>query len=48
MLARLREWYGASASELRLRCGELTPQELRLVRAVLNSIVGDTGFPVRS
>lgn len=39
-LQRLNEWSQASESELRLRCGELTPQEIRLIRAVLASITG--------
>jgi len=39
-LKRLREWHGLSADALRLRCGELTAQEIRSIRAVLNAIVG--------
>ena len=37
-LKRLKEWHALSDQGLRLRCGELTAQEVRTVRAVLNSI----------
>jgi hypothetical protein len=40
ILKRLEEWRHASADELRLRCGELTAQEIRTIRAVINAIVG--------
>ena len=36
----LFEWWQLSDSGLRLRMGELTAQEIRSIRAVLNSIVG--------
>jgi hypothetical protein len=39
--ARLREWHGLTDAELRLRLGELTAQEIRTVRAVLNAILAD-------
>ena len=39
--ARLREWHGLTDAGLRLRLGELTAQEIRTVRAVLNAIVAD-------
>lgn len=38
VLERLYEWGTMSASEMRLRGGEMTAQEIRTVRAVLNSI----------
>lgn len=37
---RLREWLNLTDAGLRLRCGELTAQEIRTVRAVLNAIAG--------
>jgi hypothetical protein len=37
-LSRLDGWVSASDSELRLRMGELSAQELRSARAVLNAI----------
>lgn len=40
MVDSLFEWYQLSDSGLRLRMGELTAQEIRSIRAVLNSIVG--------
>jgi hypothetical protein len=39
-LERLQDWHRASADTLRLRCGELSTEEVRLIRAVLNAIVG--------
>jgi len=39
-LERLQDWHQASADTLRLRCGELSTEEVRLIRAVLNAIVG--------
>ena len=36
---RVEEWGELSADGLRLRCGELTAQEIRMVRAVLNAIL---------
>jgi hypothetical protein len=35
---RLEHWRAMSDQELRLRCGEMTAQEIRTVRAVLNAI----------
>lgn len=32
-------WRDMSADEMRLRCGELSPQEIRTVKAVLNAIL---------
>jgi len=36
---RVEEWLDMPADEMRLRCGEMTAQEIRTVRAVLNSIL---------
>lgn len=35
---KLREWISLSDQALRLRCGEMTAQEVRTVRAVLRAI----------
>ncbi len=43
---RLHEWANLTDAELRLRCGEMTSQEIRTVRAVLNAILDNvTGQP---
>ena len=34
------DWASLSNSALRLRCGEMTQQEIKAVRAVLNSVIG--------
>ena len=39
---RVESWGELSDSGLRLRCGELTAQEIRTVRAVLNAILANT------
>ena len=36
---RVEEWGALSAAGLRAQCGELTEQEIRVVRAVLNAIL---------
>ena len=36
---RVRMWQNMSPSEMRLRCGEMTGQEIRTVKAVLNTIL---------
>jgi len=36
---RVIDWRGQSDAGLRLRCGELTAQEIRTIRAVLNAIL---------
>jgi hypothetical protein len=36
---RIRNWQGLSNDGFRLRCGELTPGEIRAIRAVLNAIL---------
>jgi len=41
LVGRVTEWKSLSASEMRLRCGELTPGEIRAIRAVLNAILPD-------
>ena len=38
---RVEAWGEMSDSDLRLRCGELTAQEIRTVRAVLNAILAN-------
>lgn len=38
-LDRLQEWHGLTDAEMRLRCGEMTAQEIRTVRAVLNAVL---------
>ena len=38
---RVNAWSELSDSGLRLRCGELTAQEIRTVRAVLNAILAN-------
>jgi hypothetical protein len=45
-LTRLRFWHSATSKEMRLRCGELSAQEIRSIRAVLSAIVGDTTDPI--
>jgi len=37
---RAREWFSLTNSGLRLKMGELTAQEIRSIKAVLNDIVG--------
>lgn len=36
---RVMDWHSQSDEGLRLRCGELTPQEIRTIRSVLNAIL---------
>jgi len=36
---RIREWLEIGDEEWRLRCGELTAQEIRTAKAVLNQIL---------
>ena len=44
---RVEAWGEMSDSDLRLRCGELTAQEIRTVRAVLNAILANTQGQLR-
>jgi len=37
-LTRLEEWQNMSSSQMRLQCGELTAEQIRIVRSVLNVI----------
>ena len=37
-LISLTDWTTLSDSELKLRCGELSAQEIRTIRAVLNAL----------
>lgn len=39
LTAKIREWQAMSASEMRLRCGELSAQDIRNIKAVLESIL---------
>lgn len=39
--AIIERWRGMPDSELRLRCGEMTAQEIRTVRAVLSAIAAE-------
>ena len=45
---RVESWGEMSDSALRLRCGELTAQEIRTVRAVLNAILANIADQRRS
>jgi hypothetical protein len=38
---RVMDWKNQSSEGLRLRCGELTAQEIRTIRAVLQSILSE-------
>ena len=42
--SRCWEWLNMSDSELRLRMGELTAQEIRTCRAMLRSIIGSHAY----
>ena len=44
---RVEAWGELSDSGLRLRCGELTAQEIRTVRAVLNAILANADGETR-
>jgi len=44
MHSRCWEWLNMSDSELRLRMGELTAQEIRTCRAMLKSIIGSDAY----
>ena len=44
---RVEAWGELSDSGLRLRCGELTAQEIRTVRAVLNAILANGEYEPR-
>ena len=39
ILKGIVDWHSQSDEGLRLRCGELTAQEIRTIRAVLNAIL---------
>ena len=45
---RVEAWGEMSDSDLRLRCGELTAQEIRTVRAVLNAVLANTEGDTRA
>jgi hypothetical protein len=37
-LARLEDWRNMSSAQMRLQCGEMTAEQIRIVRAILNVI----------
>lgn len=41
LIERLVRWQNFTNSEFGLHCGEMTAQELRTVKAVINAIAGD-------
>lgn len=41
IIQRAHEWYTMSAEQMRLHCGEMTPDEVLTVRAVLSNILVD-------
>ena len=43
----VKAWRDMPASEMRLRCGEMTAQEIHTVRAVLNQIMPSNAEPTR-
>lgn len=45
---RAEEWGALSDAGLRLRCGELTAQEIRTVRAVINAILDNDKAELRA
>jgi len=40
-------WYHMTPSEMRLRAGEMTAQEIRTVKAVLGSIIEQAKYKIR-
>lgn len=47
LVARINEWRELSDDGLRLRCGEMTAQEIRTVRAVLNALPPNVSDQIR-
>lgn len=39
LTSKIREWQSMSDAEMRLRCGELSAQDIRNIKAVLESIL---------
>jgi hypothetical protein len=37
-LTRLEDWKNMSSAQMRLQCGELTAEQIRIVRSILNVI----------
>jgi hypothetical protein len=37
-LTRLEDWRNMSSAQMRLQCGELTAEQIRIVRSILNVI----------
>ncbi len=38
ILTRLEDWRNMSSAQMRLQCGELTAEQIRIVRSILNVI----------
>jgi len=38
ILKRLEDWRNMSSAQMRLQCGELTAEQIRIVRSILNVI----------
>jgi hypothetical protein len=45
IIKEIEEWINLSPQSIRLRCGEMTWNEIRTVRAVLNSIIQNIKMP---
>jgi predicted transposase YbfD/YdcC len=41
MQKNVERWYKMKPDEMRLRCGEMTAQEIRTVKAILKNILND-------
>lgn len=39
LVAEIKKWIDMSRQQMRLHCGEMTEQEIRTVKAVLNAIL---------
>jgi len=38
ILTNLEDWRNMSSAQMRLQCGELTAEQIRIVRSILNAI----------
>jgi hypothetical protein len=45
-LTRLEDWKNMSSAQMRLQCGELTAEQIRIVRSILNVIAPLSAAPV--
>jgi hypothetical protein len=43
-MSKIKEWLNLSDSQLRLRCGEISAQEIRTIRAVLQILSNSDTF----